>query len=186
MKIYNKIVYDFDNNIIEEDSYEYEGPVTLAGPAAPFVGPAVAITMGAAQYKAQGAAGKYNQAVNNRNAAVLEGQAAQLESKKEFDIAQFQKEFRQLEGETRVSLATSGVELGSGSAYNIELSNAYEAKLQENLIEYNSKVAQSNKMEEANFARIRGTMARNNARLQQINTVASTSGSLLKMGGYIG
>ena len=24
MKIYNKIVYDFDNNIIEEDSYEYE------------------------------------------------------------------------------------------------------------------------------------------------------------------
>jgi len=183
VKIYNKIVYDFDNNIIEEDSYEYEGPVTLAGPAAPAVFTGL---MGVAQYQAQGAAGKYNQAVNNRNAAVLEGQAAQLESKKEFDIAQFQKEFRQLEGETRVSLATSGVEIGSGSAYNIELSNAYEAKLQENLIEYNSKVAQSNKMEEANFARISGTIARNNARLQQINTVASTSGSLLKMGGYIG
>ena len=181
MKIYNKIVYDFDNNIIEEDSYEYEGPVTLAGPVAPFVGPAVAITMGAAQYKAQGAAGKYNQAVNNRNAAVLEGQAAQLESKKEFDIAQFQKEFRQLEGETRVSLATSGVEIGSGSAYNIELSNAYEAKLQENLIEYNSKVAQSNKMEEANFARIKGTMARNNAKMAQINTIAQTGTSLFSM-----
>ena len=142
--------------------------------------------MGVAQYKQQGAIGKFNQSVANRNAQVLEGQAEQLESKKEFDIAQFQKEFRQLEGETTVALAKSGVELGSGSAYNIELSNAYEAKLQENLIEYNSKVAQSNKMEEANFARISGTIARNNARLQQINTVASTSGSLLKMGGYIG
>ena len=30
MKIYNKIIYDFDNNIIEEDYYEYNGPLTLA------------------------------------------------------------------------------------------------------------------------------------------------------------
>jgi len=181
VKIYNKIVYDFDNNIIEEDSYEYEGPVTLAGPAAAFTA-----VMGAAQVSAQGKIGKFNQSVANRNAQVLEGQAAQLESKKEFDIAQFQKEFRQLEGATTVSLAKSGVEIGSGTAANIDLSNAYEAKLQENLIEYNSKVAQSNKMEEANFARIRGTMARNDAKMAQINTVASTGTSLLKMGGYTG
>ena len=144
------------------------------------MGAATAFTavMGAAQYKAQGKIGKYNQDVNNRNAAVLEGQAAQLESKKEFDIAQFKKQFKQIKGETRVSLAKSGVEIGSGTAANIDLSNAYEAKLQENLIEYNSKVAQSNKQEEANFARIRGTMARNDAKMAQINTVAST-GSLL-------
>jgi len=148
-------------------------------PAAAFTG-----ILGAAQVSAQGKIGKYNQDVNNRNAAVLEGQAAQLESKKEFDIAQFQKEFRQLEGSTTVALAKSGVELGSGSAYNIELSNAYEAKLQENLIDYNSKVAQSNKMEEANFARIRGTMARNNAKMSQINTIASTGTSLLKMSNF--
>ena len=101
--------------------------------------------MGAMQYKAQGAAGKYNQSVANRNAAVLEGQADQLEAKAEFDIAQFQKNFRKIEGETRVSLAKSGVELGTGTAANIELSNAYEAKLQENLIKYNSQVAANNK-----------------------------------------
>ena len=35
MKIYNKIVYDFDNNIIEEDYYEYNGPLTLAEAAGP-------------------------------------------------------------------------------------------------------------------------------------------------------
>ena len=137
--------------------------------------------MGAAQYQAQGAAGKYNQAVNNRNALVLEGQADQIEAKAEFDIAQFQKDFRQLEGETRVALATSGVELGTGSAYNIELSNAYEAKLQENLITYNSKVAAANKMEEANFARISGQMAKQQSRLAQINTVASTGSQFYSM-----
>jgi len=140
--------------------------------------------MGVVQYKQQGAIGKFNQSVANRNALTLENQAAQIEQKAEFDIAQFQKEFRQLEGSTTVALAKSGVELGSGSAYNIELSNAYEAKLQENLIDYNSKVAQSNKMEEANFARIRGTMARNNAKMSQINTIASTGTSLLKMSNF--
>jgi hypothetical protein len=30
MKIYNKIVWDKDGNVIEEDSYEYEGPVAQA------------------------------------------------------------------------------------------------------------------------------------------------------------
>jgi len=134
--------------------------------------------IGAAQYKAQGEIGKFNQSVNERNAAVLEGQATQIEQKAEFDIAQFRKDYYRMTGETTVALAKSGVELGTGTAYNIELSNAYEAKLQENLIKYNSEVAAANKMEEANFARIRGTMARQEAKMAQINTVAST-GSLL-------
>ena len=143
--------------------------------------PVFTVAMGAMQYKAQGAAGKYNQAVANRNAAVLEGQADQIEAKAEFDIAQFQKNFRKIEGETTVALAKSGVQLGTGSAYNIELSNAYEAKLQENLIRYNSQVAAANKMEEANFARIRGAMAKQESRLAQINTVASTGSNIYSM-----
>jgi len=134
--------------------------------------------MGAIQYKQQGAIGKFNQSVAERNAAVYEDQAYQIEQKAEFDIAQFQKDFKKLEGETTVALAKSGVELGTGSAYNIELSNAYEAKLQENLIRYNSQVAANNKMEEANFARISGQMARQEAKMAQIGTIAST-GSLL-------
>ena len=142
----------------------------MGAAAAPiFVG-----AMGVAQYKQQGAIGKFNQSVANRNAQVLLCQKDQIEAKAEFDIAQFQKDFKKIEGETRVALATSGVELGTGSAYNIELSNAYEAKLQENLIRYNSQVAANNKQEEANFARIKGTMAKQESRLAQINTVAST------------
>ena len=139
------------------------------------------LAMGAAQYSAQGKIGKYNESVNNRNALILESQADQIEAKAEFDIAQFEKNFTKIEGETRVALAKSGVVMDSGSAYNIELSNAFEAELQTQLIEYNAKVAASNKMEEANFARIRGTMARNEAKLAQIQTVAQTGSSLYSM-----
>ena len=148
------------------------------GAAAPFAPQIFTGVMGVAQYKQQGTLGKFNQDVNNRNAEVLEGQATQIEKKAEFDIAQFRKDYYRMTGETTVALAKSGVELGTGSAYNIELSNAYEAKLQENLIKYNSEVAANNKMEEANFARIRGTMARQEAKMAQIGTIAST-GSLL-------
>ena len=142
---------------------------------------AVVGALGVAQYQQQGAIGKYNQSVNNRNALVLEGQAEQLEKKAEFDIAQFEKNFIKIEGETKVALAKSGVVMDSGSAYNIQLSNAYEAQLQKELLKYNSQVAVANKMEEANFARIRGTMARNEAKLAQIQTVAQTGSSLYSM-----
>ena len=137
--------------------------------------------LGGMQYQAQGKIGKYNQSVNERNAKVLEGQADQIEAKAEFDIAQFAKSFKKIEGETTVALAKSGVQVGSGSSYYIELSNAIEAELQKNLIDYNSKVAVANKMEEANFARISGTIARNEAKLAQISTVAQVGTSLLAM-----
>ncbi len=133
------------------------------------------------QYQQQGAIGKYNQAANNRAATVLEGQAAQIEQKAEFDIAQFGKNYEKVKGETRVSLAKSGVQIGSGSAYNIALSNALEKRLQENLIRYNSQVAAANKREEASFARIKGSIARQESKLAQLRTVASTGTSLITM-----
>ena len=116
------------------------------------------IGMGVAQYNAQGKIGKYNQGVNNRNAKVLENQAIQLEQKAEFDIAQFNKSFKKIEGSTKVATAKSGAVVDSGSAYYVALSNAYEAQLQRNLIRYNAKIAADNKREEATFAIIKGQM----------------------------
>ena len=176
MKIYNKIVYDINDNIIEEDSYEYQGPLTLAGPAQLFVAGTSIM-----QYQQQGAIGKYNQQSFNRSAEVLDGQAAQIEQKAEFDIAQFNKDYYRLTGQVTTGLAKSGVQIGTGSAANIALSNAYEAKLQENLIKYNSQVAAANKREEASFARIRGSMARQEAKLAQIKTIASAGTTLMTM-----
>jgi hypothetical protein len=46
--------------------------------------------------------------------------------------------------------------------YNVE-----QAEIQKNIMTYNSKVAQSQKLEEANFARIQGTIARQQAKLHK-------------------
>ena len=139
------------------------------------------IGMGVAQYQAQGKIGKYNQAVNNRNALVLENQALQLEQKAEFDIAQFNKSFKKIEGSTKVATAKSGAVIDSGSAYYVALSNAREAELQRKLIEYNAKTAADNKREQANFARIQGQIVRNASKLAQLQTIATTGTSLFTM-----
>ena len=142
---------------------------------------AVVAAIGAAQYQQQGAIGKYNQGVANRNAEVAEQEAALIEKQTEFDIARFDKDFRKLEGETKVALAKSGVVAGSGTAYKIAAANAREAELQRQIIRYNSKVNQARKIESANFARIEGNIARQQARLAQIGTIASTTTSILGM-----
>ena len=137
--------------------------------------------VGYAQYRQQGAIGKYNQAVQNRNAQIAEQEAALIEKQSEFDIARFDKNFRKIEGQTQVALAKSGVVAGSGTAYKIAAANAREAELQRQIISYNSKVAQSRKIESANFARIQGNIARQQARLAQIATIAGTTTSILGM-----
>jgi hypothetical protein len=142
---------------------------------------AVVGAIGAAQYQQQGVIGKYNQAVSNRNAEVLEQEAALLEKQSVYDIAQFDRKFAAIQGETKVALAKSGVVQGSGTSYKIAAANAREAALQRQIISYNSKVAQSRKIESANFARIQGNIARQSARLAQIGTIASTGTSLLGM-----
>jgi len=144
---------------------------------------AVVGALGVAQYQQQGAIGKFNESVANRNAEVLEVQKEQIEQKAEFDIAQFNKTYQKVKGETTVALAKAGVETGTGSAYNIALSNALEKRLQENLIYYNSRVAAANKREEASFARIKGQIAKQESKLAQISTIASAGTTLLKMGG---
>ena len=137
--------------------------------------------LGVAQYQQQGAIGKYNQGVANRNALVAEQEAAQIEKQSEFDIAQFDKQFTKLEGETQVALSKSGVVAGTGTAYRIAMQNALEAELQKNIIQYNAKVGAAKKIEEANFARIQGNIARQQAKLAQLGTLASTGTSLLTM-----
>jgi len=142
---------------------------------------AVVGALGVAQYQQQGSIGKYNQGVANRNALVAEQEAAQIEKQSEFDIAQFDKQFTKLEGETQVALSKSGVVSGTGTAYRIAMQNALEAELQKNIIQYNAKVGAAKKIEEANFARIQGNIARQQAKLAQLGTLASTGTSLLTM-----
>ena len=124
------------------------------------------------------AAGKYNQAVQERNARVKEQEAAQMEKQKEFDIARFDQQFAQLQGQTKTAILKSGVEL-SGSGLNVMRYNSEQAEIEKDILEYNSKVSQSRKLEEANFARMSGQMARMEARSAQIGYYAQAGQSLM-------
>ena len=148
--------------------------------------PAAAVgALGVVQYQQQGAIGKYNQAVQNRNATIAEQEAAMIEKQLEFDIGRFDQQFQQLKGTTEVSLNKSGVVSGEGTAFRIARYNAEQAEIQKDVMDYNSKVAVGKKLEEANFARIQGQMARQQAKLAQLQTVSQTGTSLLKMEGYM-
>ena len=128
------------------------------------------------------ALGKYNQSVQDRNALVKEQEAEAIKKQTEFDIAKFDQQFEQLTGQTKVATLKSGVEL-SGSALNILRYNAEQAEIQKDVMDYNSQVAQSQKIEEANFARIRGQIARREAKIAQLGAYARAGESLLRIGG---
>ena len=134
------------------------------------------ISIAAAQQAS--AAGKYNQAVQERNARVAEQEAEGLEKQKEFDLARFDQQFSQLQGETKTAILKSGVEL-SGSGLNVMRYNAEQAEIEKDILDYNSKVKQSQKLEEANFARMRGQVARNEARAAQLGYYAQAGQSLM-------
>jgi len=131
--------------------------------------------------KQQSALGKYNQQVANRNALVKEQEAEGIKKQTEFDIAKFDQQFEQLTGTTKVATLKSGVEL-SGSALNILRYNAEQAEVQKDVMDYNSKVAQSQKMEEANFVRIQGAIARRSGQIAALGSYARAGESLLRIG----
>ena len=140
---------------------------------------AIVAGMTAVQVKQQSAIGKYNQRVANRNATIAEQEAGQIEKQADFDIARFDQRFRQSVGTVQVALAKSGVDITSGSGARVTEANALEAEMNKKITRYNADVGAANKMEEARFSRIQGEMARQQARLQNISTVAKAGTSLL-------
>ena len=143
---------------------------------------AVVGALGAAQIQQQGAYGKFNQSVQNRNAQVEEQKLEILDSKLTLDLATFNKELEKLEGETIVQTAKSGVTQG-GTAARIRLANLHEAELTREKMKYDTEIGKSRAFEEANFARIRGDIARQESRIAQLRTVTETGTSLLRMQG---
>jgi hypothetical protein len=149
--------------------------MAFAAPALPFIQAGTAIVAG----RQASAIGKYNQSIQNRNAEVLEQEAERIQQQKEFDLARFDQKFSQLQGQTKTAVLTSGAEL-SGSGLRVLRYNAEQAEVEKDIIDYNSKVAQSRKMEEANFARMSGELARQQAKATEFGYYAQAGTSLLK------
>ena len=125
------------------------------------------------------AAGKFNQAIQNRNAQIAEQEAELIEKQSEFDLAQFDKKFAKFQGETKTKILNSGVEL-SGSGLRILRANAEQAELEKDIMDYNAKINQARTFEQANFARMQGQVAKNQARAAEIGYYAQAGESLLR------
>jgi len=124
------------------------------------------------------AAGEYNQDIFNRNAEVKEQEAEIIRQRTEYEIAQFDRKFAALQGQTKTAVLKSGAEL-SGSGLRILRSNAEQAEIEKDMIQYNSKINESRAYEEANFARMQGTLARQQARAAEFGYYAQAGTSLL-------
>ena len=131
------------------------------------------------------ATGKYNQAIQNRNAQVAEQEAQAIEQQKNLDIQRFDQQFVQLQGSTKTSILKSGATL-EGTGLKILRQNAEQAEIEKDIIDYNAKIGQSRAFEQANFSRMQGNLARMEARQAELGYYAKAGQSLMTMGGYGG
>jgi hypothetical protein len=122
------------------------------------------------QAKNQSAAGKYNQAIQNRNAEIADQEAVAIEKQKEFDIQRFDKNFAQLQSQATTRILKSGADL-SGTGLRVLRANAEEAEVERNVIEYNSQVAAAQRREAGNLFRIQGQFARQQGRQAAMTTL---------------
>ena len=143
---------------------------------------AVVAAIGAAGYQQAGAIGSYQQAAFDRKAKVSEQKAKALEDQLTLDLQKFDKKFKQLESTQVVNTLKSGAEF-SGTAKLIKLSNLYNAEIERDIMKYNTQIGQARAFEEASFARIEGTLAKQRAKMEQFKIVSQTGTSLLTMRG---
>ena len=129
------------------------------------------------------AIGKFNQSVQNRNAQISEQEGEQIEKRlEEFDIPKFEQQFAQLQGETKTKILKSGADL-SGSGLRILRRNAEQAEVEKNVMTYDAQIGKARKFEEANFARMQGSLARMQAKQAEVGYYAKAGESLMKQYG---
>ena len=129
------------------------------------------------------AIGKFNQSVQNRNAQIAEQEGEQIEKRlEEFDIPKFEQQFAQLQVETKTKILKSGADL-SGSGLRILRRNAEQAEVEKNVMTYDAQIGKARKFEEANFARMQGSLARMQAKQAEIGYYAKAGESLMKQYG---
>jgi hypothetical protein len=131
------------------------------------------------QAKQQNAIGKFNQSVQNRNAEIANQEAGAIDKQTEYKLGQFNKDYQRFVGRTTVSTAKAGVQQDAGTSLRIQMANATEAELQKNLIEYDGAVAKTRKLEEENFYRIQGNMARQTGRMTAMGTLFKGASTFL-------
>ena len=128
------------------------------------------------QAKNQDEAGKFNQKVFNRNAQIAEQEKEAIAQKTVFDLERFDESINKLQSQSTVRILTSGADL-SGSGLRVLHSNEIQRQIEKNVINYDSKIQQASKANEAVMSRIQGQYARQQGRSAAIGTVLKAAGT---------
>jgi hypothetical protein len=128
------------------------------------------------QAKNQDEAGKFNQKVFNRNAQIAEQEKEAIAQKTVFDLERFDESINKLQSQSTVRILTSGADL-SGSGLRVLHSNEIQRQIEKNVINYDSKIQQASKTNEAAMSRIQGQYVRQQGRSAAIGTVLKAAGS---------
>ena len=128
------------------------------------------------QAKNQDEAGKFNQKVFNRNAQIAEQEKEAIAQKTVFDLERFDESINKLQSQSTVRILTSGADL-SGSGLRVLQSTEIQRQIEKNVINYDSKIQQASKANEAVMSRIQGQYARQQGRSAAIGTVLKAAGS---------
>ena len=119
----------------------------------------------------------------DENNIVTEVIVGKNEGEENIDWEQREKDLKKLIASQQVNVAKSGAVIGTGTSQRIKLSTLYTAEVDKGIAKYNNEIAKSRNLEEANCSRIRGQMARQRAKMEQIQIVSSAGSTLLTMKG---
>jgi len=129
----------------------------------------------------QGAAkaSNYNASLLERDAKVQEQNAEQgYKVFQQYDLPRFDYYAEKQQGAIEVSQAGSGVEIGTGSAYQIALENQIMIDTDRDMMQYNAEIARDQKLNaaimqraEANVERFRGKVAKKASYFQAVGSL---------------
>ena len=147
-----------------------------------FVGAGVSLLAGQAAAGAASAAGRYNQAVADRNKALLDQQAEQAVFRTGQEIVRFRSQFQELQAASAAAMRFNGVVASSGTPLDVLLENAEQADAQIAAIQYNGAAEARDLRQEGINQQLQGSIAALEANAQASAIRASTVTSVFKGG----
>lgn len=154
--------------------------------AAAIVGGVFQVTGAQNQARAQKAQGEYQKSMYDENAAFSTLAAEDAIRRGDKDAAQLKNQGKQTIGAQRAALAAQGVDVGSGSALDIQVDTAYQVQLDSMKIKNNAwreawgyKTEALNASTAGRFAQLGAKVSANNTLatggLQAINTIGTVA-----------
>ena len=125
------------------------------------------------------AAGRYQQSVSERNAAMYRMKADDAYRVGENNIKVFNKNFETAEAQTEIAYMKAGVKIGEGTPMEVLKSQAEQAELTRMNITYDAATESYNYKEQAISSQYQGQMAMYQARQQRTQSYISAFGTMV-------